>query len=170
MVDVKAVCQKVQHKAVARQNKRCKRIEFCRRLDKAFVAPKYKTAVNVEVHGGADNSCRNIGKRQVHKGYSVGKCYGKQNKNGIVHQKRCERRKREPEKPLKAFKVCFDKIFHSPADSPPFFLVVFPQFKLYPKLGKLSNFYRQVTLDIQLFVYYAIKNMQKNVDFNALVW
>ena len=112
MVDVKAVCQKVKNNTVTHQNKCRKRVEFCRRFDKAFAAFENKAAIDIEVHGGADNSCRNIGKRQVHKGDPLGKCYGKQNKNGIVHQKRRKRRKREPEKSLKAFKVCFDEFFH----------------------------------------------------------
>ena len=120
MVDVKAVCQKVKHNTIARQNKCRKGIEFSCRFDKTFITFKNKPAVDVEVHGRADNSCCDVSQRKVHKGYPPGKCYGKQNKNGIVHQKRRKRRKREPEKPLKAFKVRSDKFFHSPADSPPF--------------------------------------------------
>ncbi len=138
MVDVKAVRQKVQYKTVAHQNKCCKRVEFCRRFDKAFVAFENKAAVNVEVYGGADNSCRNIGKRQVHKGYPLGKCNGQQYKYGIVHQKRRKRRERKSQKPLKAFEVRLDKFFHSPADSPPNLS------KLYPKSGNLSNFYTPI--------------------------
>jgi len=105
MVDVETVCQKVQHNAVANQNKCRKRIKSHGRLPQGFVAFENKAAVNVEVHGGADNSCRNIGESQIDKGYPLGNCHGKQNKDGIVHQKRRKRRKRKPEEPLEAFKV-----------------------------------------------------------------
>ena len=91
VVYVKTACKKVKNKAVAKQNCRRQRKVFDSGFPNIFAAFEYQLAVYVKIQRRAYNSCRNIGKGQTQKVYTLGPDCKDKTVYRVVHQK-CRKR------------------------------------------------------------------------------